>query len=259
MQSQWIDFIMMLFNSVFQVLLGWYLGKKNDVSRAAKIILGTLSIILITALFGAFGIHEQQVLNEKIDTLTSTLNELTNTVSEKDSQIGELQQETEEFKTADNSTKGSTKTGILLSSLTYTSERHFEVSEASRKDILGETYGSGHMVLSAEGEESYGKVDFSLNRQYTTLSNMTIAVSKNSYTNEDFELTGWIGIYDKENNRQIYKSPELSVFTKAFTVPDLDISNVDWLEIRYYDLQGRWSLATDYVSLEIILDGAIVR
>lgn len=110
-------------------------------------------------------------------------------------------------------------------------------------------------VTRAEGDNGYGYATFYLGKKYTGLSG-TIAVSDESENRSDIQLEGWIEIYSKNGDDEychLYSSPILSRITSPIDIPEVNLKNADWLEIRYYNNGDYFSLAGGYHSLEVLL------
>lgn len=148
-----------------------------------------------------------------------------------------------------------------LSSLKISSSRTFDLNEsASVEDSVGNKYPAGNVFLTrAEGEEGYGYATFYLGEKYTGLSG-TIAVSDESENRDDIQLEGWIEIYAKtgEEYTHLYTSPMLSRMTNPIVIPEINLTDAEWLEIRYYNNGEYYSLAGGYHSLEVVLSNFVV-
>lgn len=153
------------------------------------------------------------------------------------------------------------KTPQKLSSIKISSSRRFEQNnDAVVEDTVGNRYTSSNLYLtSAEGKDGYGYGSFYLGKKYSTISGL-IAVSDESENREDVQLEGWIGIYIQNNDEytQVYSSNTLSRMSSPISFSEIDISNADWLEIRYYNNGEYFNLAQGYHSLNIILSDILL-
>lgn len=142
---------------------------------------------------------------------------------------------------------------IKLSKLKITSSRFFDLQDSkSLVDTVGNSYPSGNLFTTyAEGDSKYGYASFYLGKKYSGLAG-TIAVSDES---EDVGLEGWIEIYSKtgEDYTRLYQSPTINRMSTPIALPELNLSNADWIEIRYYNGGNYFSLARGYHSLRIII------
>lgn len=140
-----------------------------------------------------------------------------------------------------------------LSKLKITSSRFFDIQDSkSLVDTVGNSYPSGNLFTTyAEGDSNYGYASFYLGKKYSGITG-TIAVSDES---EDVGLEGWVEIYTitGEDYTRLYQSPMLNRMSTPISLPDLNISNADWIEIRYYNKENYYSLADRYHSLQIII------
>lgn len=145
---------------------------------------------------------------------------------------------------------------LKLSNLKISSSRYFELNESKLiEDTVGNKYLSENLfVTRAEGGDGYGYATFYLGEKYKGLSG-TIAVSDESENRSDTQLEGWIEIYSKNGDEysHLYSSPILSRMTSPIDIPEVNISDTDWLEIRCYNNGDYYSLAGGYHSLEILL------
>lgn len=152
---------------------------------------------------------------------------------------------------------------IKLSNLKNSASRYFDLNiEKTLEDTVGNKYSSGNSFITyAEGESNYGYATFYLGKEYKSFTG-TIAVSDESENRNDTQLEGWIEIYSKSGDEynQLWTSPILSRMTSPVTIPEIKLTDAEWLEIRYYNNGEYWSLAAGYHSLRIILaDGTIYK
>lgn len=104
------------------------------------------------------------------------------------------------------------------------------------EDSVGNNYCSDDVyIIAAENGDNYGYATFYLNKQYTELDG-TIAISDNSLNFGDNQLKGYLYIYAKNGDEYIrlYSSPLLSRMTSPINI-SLDLTDYDWLEIRFYN------------------------
>lgn len=152
-------------------------------------------------------------------------------------------------------------TPLKLSNLKISASRYFNLNESKPiEDSVGNKYSSGNLfVTRAEGDNGYGYATFYLGQKYTGLSG-TIAVSDESENRNDIQLEGWIEIYSKNGNEysHLYTSPILSRMTSPITIPEVNLKDTDWLEIRYYNNGNYFSLAGGYHSLEVLLSDFMI-
>lgn len=145
---------------------------------------------------------------------------------------------------------------IKLSALKISASRLFDLSQDKpAEDSVGNKYSAGNLYITrAEGDSRYGYATFYLGEKYTGMTG-TIAVSDESENRSDVQLEGWIEIYVKNGDdyTQLYTSPLLSRTTSPINIPEINLSDSEWLEIRYYNNGDYFSLAGGYHSLRIIL------
>lgn len=150
---------------------------------------------------------------------------------------------------------------VKLSDLKISASRFFEINQDEPvMDSVGNRYPIGNIFIArAEGDKKYGYATFYLGKKYEGLSG-SIAVSDESENRSDTQLEGWVEIYSKqgEDYTQLYSSPVLSRTVSPIEVPDLSLSDAEWLEIRYYNKANYFSLANGYHSLKVILSNFMV-
>lgn len=143
---------------------------------------------------------------------------------------------------------------IKLSDLKISDSRYFEIiTDKAVENTIGNRYDDNNLFLiRAEGKDSYGFGTFYLGGKYSSLSG-SIAISDETETFEDAQLDGWVEIYSKngDNYEKLYTSPILNRTTSIIEIPELNINNCDWLEIRYCDNSNYYSFY--YRSLVVIL------
>lgn len=146
-----------------------------------------------------------------------------------------------------------------LSEIKITTSRFFMQADGkSLTDTVGNKYSSGDSyVIYAEGETDYGYATFYVGNKYTSLGG-TIAVSDESEDRSDTQLQGWVEIGIKNDDDDFYSlwsSDMLSRTTSPIEIPELNIGDSEWLEIRYYNNGEYYSLADGYHSPQVIVSG----
>lgn len=150
---------------------------------------------------------------------------------------------------------------IELSELKISASRFFSQNQDKAvEDTVGNKYAAGNSFITyAEGESNYGYATFYLGEKYTSLTGI-IAVSDESENRSDTQLKGWIevGIKNGDEFNSLWSSQTLSRATSTVEIPELDIANVEWLEIRYYNNEEYFSLAGGYHSLRVIISDIMI-
>lgn len=150
---------------------------------------------------------------------------------------------------------------IKLSDLKISTSRFFYQSQDRQaEDTVGNRYSTGNLFITyAEGEKNYGYATFYLGQKYTSLTGI-IAVSDESENRSDTQLKGWIEIGTKDGDKfnQLWTSPILSRATSQIEIPETDLSESEWLEIRYYNNGEYWNLAAGYHSLRVIISDVMI-
>ena len=151
---------------------------------------------------------------------------------------------------------------IKLSALKVSASRFFSKNQDKPiEDTVGNRYSTGNSFITyAEGDSKYGYATFFLDQKYTSLTG-NIAVSDESENRSDIQLEGWIEIGTKNNNDEfnlLWSSPTLSRATSPIEIPEIDLSNSEWLEIRYYNNGNYYSLANGNLSLRIIISDVMI-
>ena len=145
---------------------------------------------------------------------------------------------------------------IELSNLKISASRYFElIEDKAVEDSIGNRYTLGNIFSTrAEGDTGYGYATFYLGQKYSGLTGV-IAVSDESENRADVQLEGWIEIYSKKGDKyqNLYTSPILSRAISPVDVPEIDLSDAEWLEIRYYNNGDYFSIAGGYHSLRVLL------
>lgn len=149
------------------------------------------------------------------------------------------------------------KQPIKLSELKITTSRFLEQNQDKPlTDTVGNRYPTGNsFTIYAEGNTNYGYGTFYLGKKYTSLNGI-IAVSDESEDRDDIQFEGWIEIGVKNNNddfNSLWTSPMLSRVTTQIKIPELNIKDSEWFEIRYYNNGEYYNLMEGYHSLSIIL------
>lgn len=150
---------------------------------------------------------------------------------------------------------------IKLSDLKISASRFFNQNQDKPiEDTVGNRYSTGNSFITyAEGESNYGYATFYLGKKYTSLTGI-IAVSDESENRDDTQLEGWIEIGTKTDNdfNSLWSSQTLSRTTSTIEIPELDIADTEWLEIRYYNDGEYYSLAGGYHSLRVIISDVMI-
>lgn len=148
------------------------------------------------------------------------------------------------------------KEPVKLSDLKISASRNFKLNQNEPvEDSVGNRYSTGNLfIVKAEGKSGYGYATFYLGKKYTHMSG-SIAVSDESENRNDTQLEGWIEIYSKTEDEytNLYTSPILSRMTSPITIPEIDLKDSDWVEIRYYNNGEYFNLTAGYHSLEVLL------
>ena len=144
-----------------------------------------------------------------------------------------------------------------LSDIKITSSRFWtQNDDKPLMDTVGNKYSTGNsFVTYAEGESNFGYGTFYMGKKYTSLVGI-IAVSDDSEDRSDTQLQGWIEIGIKSNDNDfnsLWSSPMFSRTTSQIEIPELNIEDSEWIEIRYYNDGEYYSLAEGYHSLKIIV------
>lgn len=150
---------------------------------------------------------------------------------------------------------------IKLSDLKISASRFFgQNQDKPIEDTVGNRYSAGNSFITyAEGESNYGYATFYLGGEYTSLNGI-VAVSDESENRSDTQLKGWVEIGTKngDNFNPLWSSQTLSRMTSTEEIPELDITDAEWLEIRYYNNSEYWSLAAGYHSLRVIISDVMI-
>lgn len=148
------------------------------------------------------------------------------------------------------------KAPVKLSDLTLSASRHFEsIVDRPATDTTGHIYQTGNLfLLSAYGNE-YGYASFYLGKKYNQFSG-TIAISNT--TVNLIEIDGWIEIYTKNGDTytRLYSTETLNRISEPIQLPELNVSDADFLEIRYYNNNYYYNFG--YHSLQMLIyDGVL--
>lgn len=153
------------------------------------------------------------------------------------------------------------KKPVKLSSLkSIASRNYYEIDDSGATDTIGNIYSSNNgFILKAEGEHNYGYSTFYLGGKYKSFST-TISVSDESENRSDSDLSGWIGIYkkDDEGYSLIKRVDNITRLMTPVVIEDIDVSGIEWLEIRYFNNDEYFSIAGGFHSLEIIVSGGML-
>lgn len=150
---------------------------------------------------------------------------------------------------------------IKLSDLKISASRFFSQNQDRPiEDTVGNKYSAGNTYITyAEGESNYGYATFYLGKKYTSLNGI-VAVSDESENRSDTQLKGWIEIGTKigDEFNPLWSSQTLSRMTSTEEIPELDLRDAEWLEIRYYNNGEYWNLAAGYHSLRVIISDVMI-
>lgn len=149
---------------------------------------------------------------------------------------------------------------IKLSNLKLSMSRFFSLNQNPVEDTVGNRYSTGNLFITyAEGKSDYGYGTFYLGKKYSSLSGI-IAVSDESENRSDVQLEGWIEIIKISNEEYttLWISPMLSRMTSTIDIPEIDLTDSEWLEIRYYNNGEYSSLAAGYHSLRVIVSDIMI-
>lgn len=247
--------------TILAEVLHFILNRKinsRSVQRGNSII---AVIIIIIAGLSAF-LTMQTYMNKwptaiQIKELNEKISVLNQTIQEKDLENGKLSTQNESLVVDNQSLKEenekltnqiSSKKSLVK--LMHKNERDCEISASPVTDTMGTVYSSESILLWMNNVD-FGRVDFRLNRKYTKLSGITIAVSENSETSINKEYKGYVEISarDGDSFTPLYTSPKLSIMSDPVTVPEIDVTGIDWLEVRYYNDVEYWQ------TLQVIVTG----
>lgn len=220
-------------------------GKK----AALGIIIAALALLTVF-ISNQYLIHKIPSIDE-LNELQASITELQATLAEKNQEVETLTGENEELSSTNEELKKENDElneklnpdVASLSSMLIKNERYFEVSESPVKDTLGNTYKGGSMLIWASGDDEYGKADFRLDNQYSTLSNVTVAISSDAGGSEHADHEGWVSIYAKVGDewKELATSPALNNMSDSYIFEDINITGVEWLEIRFSNADFYWS------------------
>ena len=146
---------------------------------------------------------------------------------------------------------------IKLSDLKISASRFFtQNQDKPLEDTVGNKYSTTNSFITyAEGKSSYGYATFYLGKKYTALNGI-IAISDESENRSDTQLKGWIEIGTKSNDTEfnsLWSSSTLSRTTSQIEIPEINIKDSEWLEIRYYNNGEYFILGGGYHSLRVII------
>lgn len=147
------------------------------------------------------------------------------------------------------------KQPVKLSNLKLSASRFFNLCQSPVEDTIGNRYSTGNLFITyAEGKSDYGYGTFYLGKKYSSLSG-SIAVSDESENRSDVQLEGWIEIVKISNEEYttVWTSPMLSRMISTVDIPEVDLTDSEWLEIRYYNNGEYFSLAAGYHSLRVLI------
>ena len=144
---------------------------------------------------------------------------------------------------------------IKLSDIKISASRFFtQNQDKPLEDTVGNKYSTANTFIThAEGDTDYGYATFYLGKKYTAISGI-IAVSDES----ENQLEGWVEIGTKSNDgdfNSLWSSPIISRTTSQIQIPELNIGDSEWLEIRYYNNGKYLTFAGEAHSLRVIISG----
>lgn len=152
------------------------------------------------------------------------------------------------------------KQPIKLSDLKISAYRYFNKREEEFiQDTTGDKYFKGNLFdIYASGKTNYGYASVYLGNKYTSISGI-IAVSDESVNSSSVQLKGWIeiGYLQDDKFNTVWTSPTLSRVTSKVEIPDVDLSNIEWLEIRYYS-NDDYRYNGNNRSLHVLLSDIII-
>lgn len=152
---------------------------------------------------------------------------------------------------------------IKLSDLKISASRFFRQNQDETVvDTVNNRYSAGNsFIIYSEGDSNYGYATFYLGKKYTSLNGI-IAVSDESENRSDTQLKGWIEIGIRNSDTDVFNSlwssATLSRATSAIEIPEINITDSEWLEIRYYNNENYFSLAGGYHSLRVIIADVMI-
>lgn len=148
------------------------------------------------------------------------------------------------------------KEPVKLSDLTLSASRHFEsIVDRPATDTTGHIYQTGNLFLLSAYRDEYGYASFYLGKKYNQFSG-TIAISNT--TVNLIEIDGWIEIYTKigDTYTWLYSTEILNRISEPIPLPELNVSDADFLEIRYYNNNFYYNFG--YHSLQMLIyDGVL--
>ena len=244
-----------------EVLRSFFDRKTKNVEspKWSKVVLA----VLVVAIAGLSAFAVMQIYMNKLPTsveiaeLKKSVETLQATLDEKQAEVDTLTDENQALSDTNESLEKENQELLnaasqkkSLTKLLHQGERNVEVAASPGKDVMGNVFSSESLLMWAEYSH-YGKVDFRLNKKYSTLTNMQIAVSEKSATSEYTEYKGYVTINarDGDDYTVLYTSPELSIMSDPIDVPDIDVSGIDWLEVRYYNS------GNEDITLRVIVTG----
>lgn len=147
---------------------------------------------------------------------------------------------------------------IKLSDIKISTSRFFtQNKDESLEDTVGNKYSTTNSFITyAEGKSNYGYATFYLEKKYTALNGI-IAISDESEDRRDTQLKGWIEIGTKSNENEfnsLWSSSVLSRTISQIEIPEINIKDSKWLEIRYYN-NDKYFMDGTYHSLRVIISG----
>lgn len=146
------------------------------------------------------------------------------------------------------------RTTKKLGEMTAGDSSHFEEAKEVQKDTVGNSYSPDNtFLLEATRKESHGFASFYLGGEYSTMGGV-IAVSDKSSKNDQNPYAARFEVRGKTKSggeSVLWSSGLLTRTTAPVVLPDIDVSGIEWLEVRAYWDDGR----DTYNGITVILDG----
>lgn len=240
----------------------WGAKTKDDPSSKVGKNLALIIIITVLAL-GTVFISNQYLVHkipsiEELNELEVSITELKEALSEKNQEVQTLTGENQELSSTNEELQKENAelneklnpAMTALSSLMIKNETNFKVSDSPIKDSLGETYKGGSMLLTAYTQTNYGKADFYLNGNYSTLKNVTFAISEETGGSNYENLEGYVSIYALVDGKpvELATSEPLNTMSKKYVFEDVNVAGVEWLEVRFSTPENYWKQFTGIVA-----------
>lgn len=239
----------------------WERLSKNDKSPKVSKRLVTALLIMIVALSSFLGMRHYLLTIPSVadvEKLNQSIIALQTTLDEKEKEVGALADENEDLSNSNEQLKKENQelneklnpSITSLSSVLYKNEVNFEVSDSPIKDSLGNTYKGGSMLLTAFSTSDYGKADFYLQGKYSTLKNVTFAISDSTGGSDYSGYEGYVSLYALVDGKtiELATSAPLNTMSEKYVFEDINVSGVEWLEIRFSTPETYWNRFTGIVA-----------